>query len=137
AAMFSKTVTITIKAKSTDRISWISMLGCTNDGFAGFNAARLPQGKNRTVFPVVGDYDAGTEENTEDFVDLTPTCQAAIGVKSQFGATGATATNWQLAEGGVVARHAGVNGVSDDGLTEATHGWDPRKVAKVSITRID
>ena len=136
-AMFDQSVTITIRAKDTDRINWVSMLGCTNDGFAGFNAARLPRAKGRTVHVPVFDYDAGTEENTEDFADLGPACQGAIGVKSQFGATGTTMTDWRLAENGVVARHEGIFGASDDGLLEDVHGWNPKRVAKVSIKRID
>ncbi len=136
-AMFDQTVTLTIKAKSRDRINLISMIGCSNDGFIGANAARLPQAKGRSVNLVVHDYDAGTEENTEDFADLGAGCQAAIGVKSQFGATGTGMTNWELAEGGTIQRHDGVQGTSDDGLLVDVHGWQPRKLAKVTIKRID
>jgi hypothetical protein len=135
-AMFDQSVTLTIRAKTTDRISWVSMLGCTNDGFAGFNAARLPRAKGRTVRVPVFDYDAGTEENTEDFADLGAGCQGAIGVKSTLGATGTSMTDWQLAEGGSIHRHEGIFGASDDGLLEDVHGWNPRRIAKVSITRI-
>ncbi len=135
-AMFDQSVTITIKARSTDRINWISMLGCTNDGFAGFNAARLPRAKGRSVNVPVFDYDAGTEENTEDFADLGAGCQGAIGVKSTHGAVGTGTTDWRLAEGGSIHRHEGVFGASDDGLLEDVHGWNPRKIAKVSIKRI-
>ena len=136
-AMFDQTVTLTIRAKDTDRISWISMLGCTNDGFAGINAGRLPRAKGRTVrIPVIG-YDAGTEENTEDFMDLTGGCQGAIGVKSQFGATGTNMTDWTLAENGVVHRHEGVFGASDDGLVPEVHDWNPRRIATFSVTRVD
>jgi hypothetical protein len=136
-AMFGQTVTLTIRAKDTDRISYISMLGCTNDGFAGINAGRLPRGKGRTVRIPVLDWDAGTEENTEDFMDLTSGCQGAIGVKSQFGATGTSLTDWTLAENGVVHRHEGVFGASDDGLIEDVHGWNPRRIATFSVTRVD
>jgi hypothetical protein len=136
-AMFDQTVTITIKAKDTDRINWISMIGCTNDGFAGFNAARLPRAKGRSVNVPVFDFDAGTEENTEDFADLGAGCQGAIGVKSTQGAVGTSMTDWRLAEGGSIHRHEGIFGASDDGLLEDVHGWDPKKIAKVSIKRID
>jgi hypothetical protein len=136
-AMFDQSVTLTIKAKDTDRINWVSMLGCTNDGFAGFNAARLPRAKGRTVNVPVFDYDAGTEENTEDFADLGAGCQGAIGVKSTLGAVGTGMTDWRLAEGGSIHRHEGIFGASDDGLLEDVHGWNPKKVAKVSIKRID
>ena len=136
-AMFDQTVTLTIKAKDTDRISYISMLGCTNDGFAGINAGRLPRAKGRTVrIPVLG-WDAGTEENTEDFMDLTAGCQGAIGVKSQFGAMGTNMTDWTLAENGVVHPHQGVFGASDDGLVPEIHDWNPRRIATFSVTRVD
>ncbi|MCW2922193.1 MAG: hypothetical protein JWL76_2067 [Thermoleophilia bacterium] len=136
-AMFDQSVTLTIRAKDTDRINWISMLGCSNDGFAGFNAARLPRAKGRSVNVPVLDFDAGTEENTEDFADLGAACQGAIGVKSTQGALGTSMTDWRLAEGGTIHRHEGIFGASDDGLLEDVHGWNPRKIAKVSIKRID
>lgn len=135
--MFGTSVTLTIKAKDGQRLSYISMLGCTNDGFAGFNAARLPRATGRTVNVPVLDYDAGTEENTEDFADLTPGCQGAIGVKSSFGATGMTMTDWQVSEDEVIRRHGGVEDVSDDGLQSSVHGWPTRAFAKVSVTRVD
>jgi hypothetical protein len=136
-AMFDQKVVLTIKAKDTDRISYISMLGCTNDGFAGINAARLPRAKGRTVNVPVRDWDAGTEDNTEDFADLGAGCQAAIGVKSHLGAVGTSMTDWTLAENGVVARHEGIFGASDDGLLEDVHGWNPRRFASFSVTRLD
>jgi hypothetical protein len=136
-AMFDQQVVLTIRAKDTDRISYISMLGCTNDGFAGSNAARLPRAKGRTVRIPVFDYDAGTEENTEDFADLGAGCQGAIGVKSALGSLGTSMTDWTLAEGGVVGRHDGIFGASDDGLVPEIHGWAPAKVASFSVTRLD
>lgn len=135
-AMFDQSVTLTIRARDTDRINLISMIGCTNDGFAGFNAARLPRAKGRAVHVPVLDFDAGTEENTEDFADLGAGCQSAIGVRSTQGAVGTSMTDWRLAEGGSIHRHEGIFGASDDGLLEDVHGWNPRKVAKVSIKRL-
>jgi hypothetical protein len=137
SAMFGKSVTLTIAAKQGQRISWISMLGCTNDGFVGFNAAKLPKAPGRTVNVPVRDFDAGTEENTEDFADLTAGCQAAIGVHSTFGATGTNQTDWSLAEGGTIQQHEGVQDVSDDGLRSEVHGWVRNKAAKATITQLD
>lgn len=136
-AMLDQRVVLTIRARSTDRISFISMLACSNDGFAGINAGRLPRAKGRTVRIPVFDYDAGTEENTEDFADLPSACQGAIGVKSTLGAAGTYATDWSLAEDGVVSRHDGVFGASDDGLVPDVHDWSPKKVATFSVTRVD
>lgn len=134
---FKDSVTLIVAGKAGQRINLIAMLGCTNDGFIGVNSARLPKAPGRTVKLTVGDWDAGTEENTEDFADLTPTCQAAIGVKSRFGATGATETDWQLAENGVIHRHERVQETSDDGLVDAVHGWKHNKAAKVTVTEVD
>lgn len=134
--MFPQSVALTIRAKPGQRLNLISMIGCSNDGFVGFDAARLPAAKGRTINVRVRDYDAGTEENTEDFADLTAACQGAIGVSSQFGAAGTSFTNWRLAENGTVQRHEGVFDTSDDGLRSEVHGWDPRRTARVLVTRV-
>jgi hypothetical protein len=114
---------------STDRhhrrLSLAAMLICTNDGFAGRSSVQLPGaiGHERTFFARA--YDAGTEVNTQAYVDLVPPCD---------GAGGATASNPLLAEDGVVRRHAGiVDGVGD--LTVANHGWD-EPVMKITVERV-
>lgn len=100
---------------SSRRLTVAAMLICTNDGFASATNVRLPSafGKARSV--AGGSYDAGTEVNTERYADLVPPCDGM----------GATATtNPDLAENGVVRRHAGIQGVGD--LTAAANGWwDP------------
>lgn len=105
------------------RVSVAAMLICTNDGFASVSRARLPfwTGHERVVYGRA--YDAGTELNTEDYADLVPPCD---------GAGGATASNPDLTENGVVRRHHGIQGGAD--LAPDIHGWsDP--VVKVTITR--
>ena len=54
------------------RLSIVSMIVCTNDGFAGLDGRRLPgrDGQSRTYY--LRDYDAGTELNTENRADLVP-----------------------------------------------------------------
>jgi hypothetical protein len=103
------TVTLTVTAApGANRLSFVSMLVCTNDG-----------------------YDAGTELNTEDFVDIVPPCQGLVGVSS--GEPGTGTTNPALAEGGVIHHHPGIAGSAD--LVAAVHGWsDP--VARVTVERV-
>ncbi len=97
-------------------LSMVSMLICTNDGFAGIDSTRLPR---RVLFRPIRAYDAGTEINTEDFADIVPPCPALTGVETTDAGTGAS--NPALAEGGVVTRHRGVFGISD--LIPALHDW--------------
>jgi hypothetical protein len=68
-------------------------------------------------------YDAGTEINTESYVDLVPPC-------NDLGQTGTT--DPLLAENGVVHHHAGIIGGAD--LDPAVNGWTGPAV-KVTIER--
>lgn len=112
-------------------LSFISMLVCTNDGFTGVNRQRLPNQVGESVALELGSYDAGTEINTEDFADLVPPCPVLTGVETDDEGTGMSDPD--LAEGGVVHTHPGIEG--DDDLDPAVHGWtDP--VARIEIERI-
>jgi hypothetical protein len=123
-------VTFEITAPSNARFSFASMLICTNDGFTGVDSLRLPRGRRPVVHALAG-YDAGTEINTEAWVDLVPPCAQLTGFGDQ-GGTGVS--NPALFENGVIAHHPGIAGVAD--LVPAVHGWtDP--VASVEIRRID
>ena len=73
------------------------MLICTNDGFSGVDSLMLPASGSTTV--ETNAYDAGSEQNTEDFADIVPPCQGLIGVESDDEGTGVS--NPALAEGGV------------------------------------
>lgn len=128
---FSNTVTMTITApQDVRRISWVSMLICTNDGFTGVDGLRLPHGVGQTVARFTAGYDAGTEINTEAFADIVPPCQCLMGVT---GHSGTGMSNPALAEGGVIHHHPGIMGGTD--LSQAVHGWtDP--VALIAIERI-
>lgn len=109
-------------------LSFASMLICTNDGFTGLDSVRLPNHR-KTVYSVA--YDARTETNTEDFVDMVPPCQGLIGVSSDD--AGAGMTNPLLAEEGIIIPHVGIFGGID--LFPEVHGWsDP--VAKIEIERV-
>ena len=110
--------------RHANRLSVAGMLICTNDGFAGATALRLPWrlGSERTV--AADAYDAGTEINTELYVDLVPPCDG-------MGMTGTS--NPALAENGVVHGHPGIGGSGD--LSEASHGWmDP--AMRITVERV-
>ena len=131
---FSDTVTFEISSsKGAKYLSIATMLICTNDGFTGIDGVRLPKKVGQSVTVWSDAYDAGTEINTEDFIDMVPPCQRLIGVMSAAD-PGTGMTNGALAEGGVVASHGGVvGGIAD--LTVADHGWvDP--VVEITIERI-
>lgn len=124
-------VTIQITAAQGAKfLSFASMLICTNDGFTGINALRLPRHVGESVTVDTAGYDAGTEINTEDFADIVPPCPALTGVPSDDPGTGVS--NPALAEGGVIHHHPGIMGGND--LLPEVHGWtDP--VAEVVIVR--
>lgn len=126
---FASTAAFEITTHGSARfLSFASMLICTNDGFTGLDTVKLPK-HSKTVY--AGAYDARTEANTEDFVDIVPPCQGLIGVSSDDAGTGMS--NPLLAEDGIVIPHAGINGGAD--LSPAAHGWgDP--VAKIEIERV-
>lgn len=128
----NESITFEIESQRGHRyLSWVSMLICTNDGFAGRNRIRLPQriGHARTAFARA--YDAGTERNTEDFADIVPPCQIFGATSSDDMGTGMSDPD--LETNGRVRRHRGIKGGND--LDRELHGWDAR-VAKVTIERI-
>ncbi len=106
------------------RFSLVSMVVCTNDGFAGIDAKRVPRqsGESRTFY--VQAYDAGTEINTEMRADLVPAPFCGDG-------EGSGETNPELAENGVIRVHRTLQGVGD--LDPALDWSGP--VAKVTVTR--
>ena len=128
----ASSVTLTITGTAgANRLSFASMLICTNDGFTGVDSLHLPPRVGGVVTTYTNGYDAGTEVNTEDFADIVPPCQGLVGVSSAD--AGTDASNPALAEGGVISHHPGIAGGVD--LVSAVHGWsDP--VAWVTVERI-
>ena len=123
----SATFMITTRGKAKF-LSFASMLICTNDGFTGLDTIKLSK-KKLTVFSVA--YDARTESNTEDFLDMVPPCQELIGISSLDPGTGMS--DPLLAEDGIIIPHVGIVGGVD--LLPEVHGWsDP--VAKIVIERM-
>lgn len=70
--------------------------------------------------------------NTEDFADMVPPCQGAIGVSS--GDEGTSTSNLAIAEDGIVIPHPGIMGGED--LLEEVHGWG-NPVVKIDIVRLN
>lgn len=130
--MPGQTVKFRITApEGNDYLSFASMLICTNDGFTGLDAVKLPKYVGQEAGYGLRGYDAGTEINTEDFADIVPPCQGLVGISSDDAGTGAS--NPALAENGVITVHSNVQGGDD--LVPGVHGWnDP--VGKVRIRRI-
>ena len=125
----SHSETFVISADGTTRyLSYASMLVCTNDGFAGLDSIRLPINQ-KTVYAMA--YDARTEMNTEDFADMVPPCQGAIGVSSDDEGTGAS--NSAISEDGIVIPHSGI--IGDEDLLENVHAWGS-PVVKIDIVRM-
>ena len=114
-----------------NKISFVSMLICTNDGFTGLNSFRLPRwvGDYRTRY--IRGKDAGTEINTESFSDLVPPCPAITGIETDEMGTGMS--NPDLAENGVIRPHRNIRGIDD--LLRSLHRWRG-PVAKVVVKRI-
>jgi hypothetical protein len=131
-AMFGQSTTFSIEAERGARfLSLASMLICTNDGFTGVNALKLPSNVGRSVTVETAGYDAGTEANTEDFADMVPPCQGLIGVSS--GEPGTGVSDPALAQNDVIRHHPGITGRRD--LVPAVHGWDTSApVARITAT---
>jgi len=118
--------TVSFQVNSAERrFSLVSMVVCTNDGFAGLDSVTLPRWAGDTRTLRVRAYEAGSETNTERHDDLVPAPFCGGGGK------GSTASNPALAEGRKVRVHRGVEGVGDLGPQFDWHN----PVAEVTIRR--
>ncbi|UCH65435.1 MAG: spondin domain-containing protein [Ignavibacterium sp.] len=100
------------------KLSMVSMLVNTNDGFTGADKLQLPQKGTKTYY--LRAYDAGSEQNTELEAHIPgPCCNTPFEGNS-------TSEKIRF--------HKGITGVGD--LAPETYGWD-EPVAKLTITRID
>ena len=130
-AMFDSHATFTIEtAQHASRLSWVSMLICTNDGFTGVDSLDLPDRIGQSVVKATAGYDAGTERNTERFRDIVPPCQGLTGV---FGDEGTDKSNPDLLTNRVIRHHPGIHGGHD--LLIDPHDW-ANPVAVIVVTRI-
>jgi hypothetical protein len=130
----AETMTITANNRSS-RLSWASMLICTNDGFAGVAGLKLPKKLGQKVSYESPAWEAGTERNTENYADLVPPCQGLMGTDpSDPPSPGTGTSNPALVEDGVVHRLAGITGAGQ--LDPAVYDWAGRRVARIEVERI-
>ena len=118
-------VTVMVSAKKgAKRISIISMMLPTNDGFIALNGVKTPKKGTATYYSP--GYDAGTEFNDELCANIPgPTC----------GGPG-DPSDEALNDEGYVHIHRGIHGVGDLAIQSAVQDWR-NPVAKITITRID
>lgn len=111
--------TFTIEAKREyHKLSLVSMLVNTNDGFTGVSGINLPRGQSKVVY--LHAFDAGTESNTESTAHIPGPCCGNPLVR--------VPTHEEI------DYHGGIQGVGD--LDPMIYGWD-EPVARLTITRID
>ena len=125
---FATSQTIRVSAKAdANRLSLAIMLICTNDGFTGLDAVKLPGGFKPATFYTAG-YDAGTEVNDELSTHIVDPC-FEIGPTSR-----PPDGNLRTPETGVITLHPGITGVRD--LVPALHGWT-NPVARITVQRVE
>jgi len=128
------TATVMLEAAVTDadktrlRLTALSMLGNTNDGFTGLNGvdvSKLAVGESMTIDTI--SYDAGTEKNTESKETVPGPAAGGEGFNPMRDDSPST-----------VAMHSGVIS-KDDGLTTSAltsiNRWD-NPVARIVISRL-
>jgi hypothetical protein len=128
---FTDSATFEITARPGDRFSIATMLICTNDGFLGLDAVKLPRAGSRTFF--LNGYDAGTEENTEESVDLVDPCSLLGPMPLPGDPDGNRDAEVDTMPAVLIRHHPNIEGVGE--LSASEHTWsDP--VAMVTIERI-
>jgi hypothetical protein len=128
---FTDTVQFEIRANPHDRLSLATMLICTNDGFLGLDAVKLPKQGSEAFF--LNGYDAGREQNTEQSVDLVDPCSALGPTVLPGDPDGNEDAAVATIPADVIHHHPNIQGNGE--LSVAQHGWtDP--VAKVTIERL-
>ena len=129
---FTDTVEFDITAEPGDRFSLATMLICTNDGFLGVDAVKLPT-RGAKSFELAG-YDAGREENTEKSADIVDACSGLGPVPLAGDPNGNNDATVETIPAKPISLHPGIQGGGD--LSPANHGWhDP--VARLTIERVD
>ena len=111
----SQTLDISAQGNFT-KLSLVTMLVNTNDGFTGTDKLQLPQRGAKTYY--LRSYDAGSEENTELIAHIPGQGNPFMG----------NSTNDKI------KYHPGLLGVGD--LDPTVFGWN-EPVAKLTITRIN
>ena len=108
------------------RLSLVTMLICTNDGFTGADSVKLPRNSKPVTYVGMA-YDSGSEANDELYTSIVDPC-GGIGPVAVAG----DGLNDHPATAGVIAPHGGIAGGGD--LT-AAHSWDS-PVVYITIQRL-
>lgn len=90
--------------KTTDggrRLSLLSMIECTNDGFIGLDSVLLPKKIGKKKFVKGFGFDAGSEQNVEEFDHWVSPCSPGA------------SPNLHIDENGVITDHPGLSGFDD------------------------
>jgi hypothetical protein len=126
------TLTVPVGSLPSLRLSMASMLGNTNDGFAGLDAQSLATlAVGASISTHLLGYDAGTERNTESADSVPgPATEKAGGKREGFNATRDDIVNTVHLHPGVVSRD---DGLPSSALTQAQR-WD-NPVAVLTIKR--
>lgn len=124
---FASTQTLEISAYGpATHLSLSVMLICTNDGFVGLDAVRLPRGHKTATYYAVG-YDAGTEKNDELWTSIVDPCGAIGPVAGPLDGTNDRPVTHRR-----IKKHPGIRGIGDLGLA---HRWK-NPVAKVTVRQV-
>lgn len=114
----SQTYRVRITNNRTDRVSIISMLVNTNDGFTGLDSYRLRTG-TRTLTRQA--YDAGSEANNQLRTHIPGPCCGNAGVRDP--------------EGQLIRQHPGLrNGVGN--ITPSRYAFNRRAVARITVEKV-
>ena len=114
--------------KTQLRLTALSMLGNTNDGFTGLNSldiSKLAVGESMTINTI--SYDAGTEKNTESAATVPGPAAGGEG----FNLMRDDSPNTVAMHSGIISKD---DGLSTSALTSINR-WD-NPVAKITITRL-
>ena len=111
---------------TAEHLSIVSMLICTNDGFAGLDSVGLPRLRGAETTWFARAWDAGTEINTELDADIVP-APFCLGDE-----VGSGESNPELAENSVISRHRGIRGVGD---FDQTFDFGAARTVRVDIVR--
>lgn len=130
--MFTDTLTFEITAQPGDRLSLAVMLICTNDGFTGLDGVKLP--KHGSVTYHAAGYDAGTEDNTEESMDIVDPCSGLGPVPLAGDPDGNEDAAVDSDPHVAIHHHSGIEGGAD--LSPSMHDWT-NPVAEITIERID
>jgi hypothetical protein len=116
---------------SATKLTFISMLIATNDGFVGLDTVDLPTDVNESKTLYANGYDAGTEQNTELFSDIVPPAKTLIlGGEPE----GTDQSDPDISEDDVIAPHPGIQGVGN--LPPSVYDWR-EPAAMVQVERIE